>query len=187
MASHAVLAALLIASGTTFGGGSPESYEHSGSATRTSEPHITGARVKEHLPNRERRAAHDVDPSGNIGDRNKPLNCETEGYSCLPRHVCKNYMFIPFLFGCTNGKVCCEKTEREQPMYIYTLKLTVVCCGPPSVALRSSKRQDESTRGTSCLTEAAYQGVCVPKKSWDNCVSREPTSDCPLSQVCCRN
>ncbi|XP_075528232.1 uncharacterized protein LOC142560195 [Dermacentor variabilis] len=152
MASHAVLAALLIASGTTFGGGSPESYEHSGSATRTSEPHIAGVRIKEHLPNRERRAAHDVNPSGNIGDRNKPLNCETEGYSCLSRQVCKNYMFIPFLFGCTKGKVCCEKT-----------------------------------RGTSCITGAAYQGVCVPKQSWDKCISREPTSDCPLSQVCCRN
>lgn len=152
MASHAVLAALLIAIWTTFGGGSTESYEHSGSATQTSEPHSAGARVKEHLPNREGRAASETNPSGNIGERNQLLNCQTEGYTCISREVCKNWMFIPFLFGCTGGKVCCEKTE-----------------------------------GTSCLRGAKYPGKCVPMHSTDYCISRMPSNDCPLSQVCCRN
>ncbi|XP_037283989.2 uncharacterized protein LOC119176734 [Rhipicephalus microplus] len=110
MTRRVALAALLIACCTSSSGGNSELYEQRRSAGHTTEPHVTGARVSERLRNDVEGASDTVNPSGNIGNRNEILNCETEGYSCQARDVCKNWMFRAFLFGCKDDKVCCEMT-----------------------------------------------------------------------------
>ncbi|XP_037511248.1 uncharacterized protein LOC119387804 [Rhipicephalus sanguineus] len=151
MSRRVVLAALLIACCTSFSGGNSELHEQRGSAGRTSEPDVARAKVREHLRDKVGRGNEDVNPSGNIGDRGKVLDCETEGYSCIARDVCKNWMFRAFLFGCKDDKVCCEMTK-----------------------------------GTTCLAGAGFPGKCVSNDSSVYCSSRIPSSDCSLSQLCCR-